>query len=118
MDENVKTGLVTKVNAEFGKALIEEAVKQNQENAKRLVTGRVQEMIRELQAQRDLIEQAHSNTALLESRLKAVEAGEFTLEKNGDISFTDKDLHKPILTHADCSNCGFLSPTRIFPSRF
>lgn len=103
----METGLITKGNAELGKALLEAATKQNQQAAQSVVLSRVQEIMRELHQQRDYVEQAKQNIAILEGRLKAIESGDFAIERNGVMSFSDPEISKQVLLNADCPSCGW-----------
>jgi hypothetical protein len=102
-----ETGLVVQGTAKFGKLLIEEAKQKNQEGLKAKVVGEIQRKLDHIERQRAFITQAESTLEVLEAQLKALETGQFTLEKSGAIKFTDKELHAQLASAVRCQQCGY-----------
>lgn len=103
----IETGLQTIGGAAFGKGLIAAAQKQNREALQGAVVGKVQEILVHISKQRDYIAQSHKNVELLESQVRAIEAGEFSVSTYGVISFTDKELQVGEVRMTECPNCGY-----------
>jgi hypothetical protein len=83
--------------AAIGKAIIGKAEEQRQERAQDGVVVRVQRIIHDLAARRkdmaEYIENEQFEIDLQEKRLKAIEAGEFTLDILTGLHFNDDDLN-------------------------
>jgi hypothetical protein len=102
-----ETGLVTIGTAKFGKMLVDEAIEANREKLKQRVVSTIQGLLSQQETLRDLVRQTESTEGLLAARIKALESGAFTLDKNGIISFKDEELNKPINFVARCAQCGY-----------
>jgi hypothetical protein len=106
---DIATGLVTTGKAfarELGSSLVEAAQAENRKVLQGQVLGKVQELLMQLQKQRRYLDSTQANIALLEQKVKAVEAGEFTVSSYGVIAYTDKALDKAVTSMVECVNCG------------
>ena len=105
--KKTETGIVKTGSARFGKALVERAAEVNKECLEKSVIGHVQTILMQLQKQRDYALNVQTNIKLLEAKVKALEAGEFTLSNYGVITFTDSELQNGVIEMAECTNCGY-----------
>lgn len=106
-EADIVTGLTTIGNKEFGAGLLAAAQKENREALQRATVGKVQEVLVALSKQRDYMRQCEKNIAMLQAKVKAFEAGEFTVSTYGVITFNDKELEKGVVRMLECKNCGY-----------
>jgi 2,4-dienoyl-CoA reductase-like NADH-dependent reductase (Old Yellow Enzyme family) len=112
MSDKVETGLSIRGNAEFGKKLVEAAIEDHKDKTQKAIVGFVQEIMSHLEKQREQVENAKEQVALLEAKLKAVEEGKFDLARTGKVTFHDPELQKKAAVgQPTCPNCGFGNPT-------
>ncbi len=104
---NPQTGLVVAGTAKFGKMLIEEAVQKNRDDLKGRVIATVQRKLDQLEQQRAFIAQATVTLKCFEAQVKALEGGQFIMEKSGALKFTDDNLNKQLACAVRCAQCGY-----------
>lgn len=100
-------GLALKGSAKFGKLLVEEAVKENREKLQKSVIGIISRKLQQIEETKDMIAKMEASQKFLESQVAALEAGDFTVERDGTIKFSDESLSKQIDWVSTCQSCGY-----------
>ena len=101
------TALIPSGNAKFGRALVSEAERANQEKLQKRVIGTVQELLSQIKRQGDQIKTHKSAIRIMERRVVALKAGKFTLDELGSITFTEPALGKECCYVTTCNQCGY-----------
>jgi hypothetical protein len=98
--KEIETGLVLEGSAKFGKALLEEAAKANQEKIQKRVVSTIGELLEQVAVQRQALK-------MWERMIEALQTGAFSLSKDGKITYTDAELNRDARWISRCSQCGY-----------
>ena len=104
--KKVETGLELRRN-QFRKALIHAAAEENREIFKKQLLGHVQEILMQIQKQRDYILNAENNVKILKAKIRAIENNEITVDNYGAITFKDVEVQRGVVFMKECKNCGY-----------
>lgn len=99
-EETIETGLILTGSKEFGKTLLEEAAKMNQEKIGKVVISTIAELPVQIEEQTKAVN-------VLKSMHEALSKGQFVLNRNGQITYTDPQLNESIRWISKCSQCGY-----------
>jgi lipoate-protein ligase A len=102
-----ETGLVLAGNSKLGRALIIEANKANNEKMQKRVVATVQELMAQIERQKQQIKIHQSAVKIMERRVIAIKAGKFTVNELGTITFTEAELGKDQAFVTTCGQCGY-----------
>jgi hypothetical protein len=90
------TSMVKNPDGKFGRALVEAAREKYQQSNKELIVSQVGDLFKKLEKYEELKAKIADGVNITESKIKAVEAGEFTVRSSGKIEFTDESLNKSL----------------------
>jgi hypothetical protein len=100
MTKKIETGIVLTGNAKLGSALLEEAAKLNQEKVQKRVVSTLSQLLEQIEVQRTAL-------AVLEKQAECLNKGEFILDRDGVITYTDPELNKLTVALMPCTQCGY-----------
>lgn len=87
-----QTGLTITGSSDLGASLFEAAQATHRREVQEKVVRTVQSLLKYLDTQRQIESNAKANIAVLEMRIAAIKAGEFTVSRNGDLLLNDEKL--------------------------
>jgi putative copper export protein len=99
--------LVVGGTAKFGKLLVQEAEKANQERIQKLVVNNLSGVLTQIQTGKDMITKFEASVASLEARVAALKAGHFDISKAGMIVYHKAELNEAISWISECQQCGY-----------
>jgi hypothetical protein len=106
------TGIVLAGTAEFGSALVREAVEKNTEDSKQAIVGQVKNRLKEIETQRAFIAECQEREKFLLAQVEAIQSGQFTVDRTGYITFKDGSLETysgtgRTISIPKCPKCGY-----------
>ena len=102
-----ETGLIVAGNSKLGKALLAEALKLNNQDLQTQVVRTVRQLMSQIDRQKKQVENSKAAIKIMERRVVAIEAGKFTVDEHGSITFTEPALGKDQCFIVDCTQCGY-----------
>lgn len=105
-EQNLETGLTITASADFGAALLKEAVEANKEKLKQKVIGKVGSLLEEIESQRKEVEIQKAELERLEKMYEALASGQFTLTAEGEIQYADPTITEIAQWRYRCNRCG------------
>lgn len=100
-----KLELKKKDMAEFGRGIIDAAKEKIKETNKKNVIANVEEVLAIKQRQEEIVIACEKNVELLDKRLAAIEAGEFSFAGT-TLILNDPELRHSLSSFPGCPNCG------------
>ena len=90
-------------NAKRRKALAAEAEKLRREALQKVVAS----TLNQIDLQKITVEELTSAIDIMEKRVEAIKAGDFTVDEQGSITFTNAELQKDQWFVTICHQCGY-----------
>ena len=99
--------LVVGGSAKFGKLLLEEAERVNNERRKQILVNGLSGVLSQIEVGKDAVGKMNASIASLEARVAALKAGHFDVTREGQIVYKKPDLNESVQWISECRQCGY-----------